>query len=612
MDQDQDSSHKEFHVNLLILPTELLVYIISFLSSLCDRVKLRYVSRWLRCVVEDTPSLWKEFVWPYYDSCEECCVNEVLKMSGQHVKVLSFPYCRESSTRLVEMLQYCSNVQHLSLPSTKLNREQLQKITNHMGCLQALELKVDDESDIEHLFSNTSHLKEITIISDCHLKEISECRPPLGDLFMHWKEKRFRPPHCNVVSDDCVCVIEFLDDYAAQLTTIPTGYTANFRVFNAYKVPLNFSPSLPVFQLQIEASGKVTIPCVELTIGDFDDLVDMTECQYGGRIMYGLRLRNNYCDTNTINIAKPHNLKCVTHFDLSHYYSLKFTDYNYLEQLAIACPNLQRLNLQNCYYCLEILQGLKAIANHCHYLLGLNILGLCVPNVEARIQLWEILSDMKLTNLVVNYCVVCSEVTSKERLICLLQKCLTIKGIECGSGLCDYDCEKLDTLMLSHFKSLRYCYLRKYTAHSPTIVQDMVNNCKELKCVRIVVDDLSLDLVQNYNLQQLCIQSIDTDVPDDFMTSVSAHGGLVHVFLDVWSLTAEGITSLVRNSPKLITLYFNIRSDVGFKHLDATLKKMCSNRKLFTTGYCGIMDNRYSASDHVLHKRSTDLVSLWN
>ena len=429
---------------------------------------------------------------------------------------------------------------------------------------------------------------------------------------MHWKEKRFRPPNCNVVADD---VIEFLDDYAAQLTTIPTGYTANFRVFNAYKVPLNFSPSLPIFQLQIEASGKVTIPCVKLTIGDFDDLVDMTECQYGGRIMYGLRLRDNYCELvmKTINIAKSHNIKRVIHFDLVHWYSLEFSDYNYLEQLAIACPNLQRLNLQNCYHSLEILQGLKAIANYCHYLQGLNLLGLCVPKVEARIQLWEILSDMKLTNLAVNYCVVCSEVTSKERLICLLQKCLTIKGIECSGGLCnDYDCEKLDTLMLSHFKSLRYCYLRRYEVHSPTIVQDMVNNCKELKCVRIVVQDLSLDLVQNYNLQQLYIQSINTDVPDDFMTSVSAHGGLVHVLLDVWSLTVEGITSLVRNSPKLITLYLKIRSDVGFKHLDATLKTMFSNRKLFTTGYCGIMDNRYSASDHVLCKISTDLVSLWN
>ena len=64
----------------------------------------------------------------------------------------------------------------------------------------------------------------------------------------------------------------------------------------------------------------------------------------------------------------------------------------------------------------------------------------------------------------------------------------------------------------------------------------MVNNCKELKCVRDVTQNLSLDLVQNYSLQQLCIQSvINSDVSDDFMTS--AHGGLVHVLMDVGSLT---------------------------------------------------------------------------
>jgi len=36
--------HEEFNVTFLTLPTELLVYIISFLSSAYDKVKLTYVS----------------------------------------------------------------------------------------------------------------------------------------------------------------------------------------------------------------------------------------------------------------------------------------------------------------------------------------------------------------------------------------------------------------------------------------------------------------------------------------------------------------------------------------------------------------------------------------
>ena len=135
LDQDQDKHHHEkYIVNLSTFPTELLVYIISILSSVHDRVKLRYVSIWLRCMIEGTPSLWKEFVWPYYDSREEYSLKEVLKVCGQHIKVLSLPYSRVPST-LVEMLQYCSDVQHLSLQSTKLDPEQLTKTMHHMRCL---------------------------------------------------------------------------------------------------------------------------------------------------------------------------------------------------------------------------------------------------------------------------------------------------------------------------------------------------------------------------------------------------------------------------------------------------------------------------------------------
>ena len=105
MDQGHCSSHEESHVNLLSLPTEFLIYIISFLSSLRDRVRLKYVSRLLRCVIEGTPSLWKEFVRTYYDCHEEITVKEVLKVCGHHIKISSFPINSMPST-LIKMLQY--------------------------------------------------------------------------------------------------------------------------------------------------------------------------------------------------------------------------------------------------------------------------------------------------------------------------------------------------------------------------------------------------------------------------------------------------------------------------------------------------------------------------
>jgi len=57
--------------------------------------------------------------------------------------------------------------------------------------------------------------------------------------------------------------------------------------------------------------------------------------------------------------------------------------------------------------------------------------------------------------------------------------------------------------------------------------------------------------------KQLYIDESYTIVPDEFMISVSAQGGLVHVVMIVRSSTAEGIISLIRNSPRLITLYFS-------------------------------------------------------
>ena len=76
------------------------------------------------------------------------------------------------------------------------------------------------------------------------------------------------------------------------------------------------------------------------------------------------------------------------------------------------------------------------------------------------------------------------------------------------------------------------------------------------------------------------------------MTSVSAHGGLVHVFMMVRSLTAEGIASLMRNSPKLMTLYLNPKTFSGTckKSFNATLKTTFHKRKFFTADHYVLVD----------------------
>ena len=152
---------------------------------------------------------------------------------GQHIKVLSFPYSRVPST-LVEMLHYCCNVQHLSLPLTELGNEQLKKIMCYMGLLQTLELKVQEGINIEQLLLDTAHLKELKIISDDANQLHAET------LYHKWWKLAFRPSKLKVFA-----VGTNFGDLARLATglTIPTDTTANFRVYNRHsKEPFNFAP----------------------------------------------------------------------------------------------------------------------------------------------------------------------------------------------------------------------------------------------------------------------------------------------------------------------------------------------------------------------------------
>jgi len=92
------------------------------------------------------------------------------------------------------------------------------------------------------------------------------------------------------------------------------------------------------------------------------------------------------------------------------------------------------------------------------------------------------------------------------------------------------------------------------------------------------------------------------------MTSVSAHGGLVHVIMMVRSLTAEGITSLVMNSPKLIKLCFNLNRSVVFNVMNCNteLRKKFRHRKLLSA-------DLYSLSSDIIEDVlcDTDLRPLW-
>ena len=99
------------------------------------------------------------------------------------------------------------------------------------------------------------------------------------------------------------------------------------------------------------------------------------------------------------------------------------------------------------------------------------------------------------------------------------------------------------------------------------------------------------------------------------MDTVSAHGGLIHVAFFVRSMTSKGITTLIKNSPSLLTLVGllteNRFKDKYFESLSASLRKTFAHKNLFTSGICLIqqLDGFDVNLDDWM--QNTDLLSLW-
>jgi len=575
---------------LLTLPVELLVYIVSFLGAVRDKIKLRYVCRTLRSVVE-TPSLWCEFEWAYYDDREEYCVNSALKTSGKYVRRVSFPD-HVTSTKLVEMLQHCSGVTHLILPvATKLTPEQLKKIVENMKHLQCLNLFWEDVS-IKPLLI---HLKELTI----HISK----KPKLSQWIQDWAMEGFVPETLNIVSNVTPkFVLELLNDWQYWNSKLSPGHIAFLKFYAHIKVPLSLSPPLPVFQLQY--GSKASLPFtsarqVGVLFGLKKDMLLLTDNIYGGKVMCKAVAVSNKVLQNSYDVqfcCKVPDLRFVTHFDAA--YCDAFTP-SHLEQLSISCPDLQQLNLRNNALCLKKLQGLRSIAHNCKKLQGLNLLGIPVINVESHLPLWETLCHMKLTHLAVELCMVkpVMKESYKQTLAHLFEKCLSLKALTIYRKVCA-QCGKSEKSVFSlfpHFPVLTSCTLINMIYHD-SVVQDVIK-CKNLQYLYLSSYDCypeskPLSVASICSLRQVCLESYCTDITNTFMETLSAHGGLQHVILLVNSMSISGIATLVKNSPMLITCRIVTIKALDDKQneiptveaLKTALMERFSYRKLFTMG----------------------------
>jgi len=583
---------------LFTLPVELLVYIFAFLDTARDKAKLRYVSRGLRNAVE-TPSLWSEFVWPYYDSREEHCVCNLLKSCGGSMKLLSFSDHVPPPIKLVSVLQNCNNVMELSLPTTKLDIKQLGKAVQYMGRLHNLDVQWN--INLVSLLSISTKLKELTVRLKIMNDEFEDWESSLSLFIENWVSKMFTPQNINIY---CKYMLhkDLLKTWSQWNPSSPTGgHDGCIRVYDSSKVPLDLFHVLPVFQLQFGRGAMLPLLDASKIGGGGEDLLLLTDCSHGNRVAY--KLREWRRDINTIQNDQLNSdisgLKFVTECDLS---SCKF-DSVHLEQLAVTCPNLQRLDLSKNCDCLKSLQGLRALCDCCHNLEGLNLLGIKMTKVENHLQLWEILCDMKLTHLAIDLCILMPSEDNdiyKRILIGLYQKFCHLQALHLGK----YDsyfsnCPECDgftdshILLLSHFPMLNYCKLTG--SHGAGIVESVLTSCSKLTCFNYfgiyyetpLTFSSSLDFC---NLQQLYLQSGSFVVPESFMKAVSAHGRLVHMILFVKTVSHAGIVSVITASHELLTLhiiaYSSVLEDstIDLNDFKAQLKKRFSQRRLFNSG----------------------------
>ena len=224
----------------------------------------------------------------------------------------------------------------------------------------------------------------------------------------------------------------------------------------------------------------------------------------------------------------------------------------HLEQIAIACPNLQWLNLHNCYNSLQSLKGLQSIINMCKNLQGLNIAGILLVQVESYTLLWQVISSIdKLTHLTLSsYLLMVPDDVCTERMVTIFKNCLNLQALEIVYGRIDGG-----PLLLSSSPSLTYC---KLSYDDTNTFQNTMAACKNLKyfCYHNYARVASLVPPScACKLQQLCIESKFTDIPDSFiiMDMISSHGGLEHMILSVRSITIRGIHTVINNSPNLMS-----------------------------------------------------------
>ena len=436
------------------LPTELLVKLMSYLPT-CDKVTMRYVSQRFKDVSE-TPSLWKEFVWPYYEPRHVRSVSSVLKVSGEHVRKIFFP-AHVAATKILEMVHWCTKLQHVCLPEgCQLFLDDLRDIVQTLTHLQQLdvfiqgnflqeyppmfcwrqEIEWPEDDYIEGLLEVTAaRIRKLNLHTNYYGFEV------LIANIARWAYKGYSLPLAiniclQLEKRKTYELFRFWSELSFKLPSFEIGlYT-----YSRKRKPMN--PAVPLRKFQFGPSAKP--PFIQLSnhgiVGLKHDMFHLREYDHRGTVKCAITPELELCELliEGNHFSFPSHLHSVSYADISN----SGVCPDHLKQLAVLCPNLEQLSLQGNVNCLKDLQGLRAIVHTCQNLTGLNLSGIPVSSVESCLLLWELLSSLKkLTHLVIELCALRPPESSDANKQ-LLSSCQNLKALEiyCDESISCTEC----------------------------------------------------------------------------------------------------------------------------------------------------------------------------
>ena len=255
------------------------------------------------------------------------------------------------------MAQCCIKVTHLSL-SRNLSLDHLEEIVHTMKYLKQLDVFVEEDPHIKS--------KSLAIALLEKIKQQGNSLPSVINVYVPWI-------YCKAMD----LLLQFWSTWSFKLPSFEVG------LYEIRRVPMSLYPSIPLIKFQF---GPAAIPpLIKLTdhgiLGLQYDTFHFTEYDHYGEIRHSITAQ---CDR--LHAVKEH-FNCI-----SNLYSVSNADFcnmdicpGNLEQLATACPNLEKINLMNARNCLQNLKGLRAIVDKCKNLQGINLAVISISRVEYHL-----------------------------------------------------------------------------------------------------------------------------------------------------------------------------------------------------------------------------------